>query len=188
MTADLPHGVVLCRHDATSAGGLIEQLGDVYEDARAEAPYNRDPDRRWQREGFLERTRRQATNGGFVLIAAKANDDIIGFAFGLPIEAGRWFDGDTEPPSDIKNAPKFAVIELNVRRAWRSRGIGRALLDALLYGRSESYAILSSLPGTQAHAMYQRWGWRIVVHTKQDSGLPPWDTLALALALRDTTS
>lgn len=169
----------LHRHAAAAAALLVDALADVYEDARAEPPYNSDP--RWGREAFVERTRRQAISPDFVLVTAHVDDLLVGFAFGQPVAAGRWFQGDTEPPTDILAARKFGVTELNVRRSFRRRGIGHALMDALLADRTEPYAILGSLPGTPAHQMYQRWGWRKVAHTLPDIGLPPWDTLALPL-------
>jgi GNAT superfamily N-acetyltransferase len=175
----LPAGVDLERHDSAAAADLVDDIADVYADARAEPPYDTHP--RWGRTGFVDRTKQQVTHRDFALVTARTKDSLVGFAFGEPIAEGRWFNGDTTPPAEILAASKFAVIELNVRRSCRNRGIGRALLDHLLADRPEAYAMLSTLPDTEAHRLYLRWGWRKVANTLPDSGLPPWDTLVLAL-------
>lgn len=172
----------LARHTGTAASALVSELGDVYADARAEPPYI--GGELWSRDAFVARTTKQAADPGFLVVTGRVETVLVGFAFGLPFAAGQWFKHDTTPPKPILDAPKFAVIELNVRQAWRNRGIGRVLLDALLDRRPEPYAILSNLPDTAARQMYERWGWRKVSQTISESGLPPWDTLALDLADR----
>jgi len=166
-------------HDGVLGAALVDQLADAYVDARSEPPYNGEPP--WNKAGFIGRTTRQAADPGFALVTAHDDGKIVGFAFGRPIAPQRWFEGDTAPPPEILAATKFAVIELDVRPAWRNRGIGHALLDALLADRPEEYGMLSTLPDTPARAMYQRWGWRKAATTEPDSGLPPWETFVLPL-------
>jgi GNAT superfamily N-acetyltransferase len=175
-----PPGSALQLHDNVAAADLLDQIADVYVEARAEPPYDTNP-AIWSREAFVDRTRQQVRNPGFVLVTAHIHDELVGFAFGLPFESGRWFRGSSEPPAEILAATKFAVIELNVRKPWRRRGIGRALLDELLDGRPEGYAMLTSLPEAAAYRMYERWGWRPVATMLPESGLPPWGTLVFPL-------
>ncbi|GAA4725929.1 GNAT family N-acetyltransferase [Phytohabitans rumicis] len=174
-----PSGIELRHHNVITAARLIGEIADVYADARAEPPYDSDP--RWQRPAFVSRFSQQANDPEIALVAAYADTEMVGFAYGRPIAPGRWFEGDTAPPDDILAATKFAVVELNVCQSWRRRGIGRALLDELLRDRPEQYAMLSTLPGLKAHQMYERMGWRHVATTLPDSGLPPWCTLILPL-------
>lgn len=63
---------------------------------------------------------------------------------------------------EVLAASKFAVIELDVVKSYRGQGLGKALLQEILANRHERFATLAALPGTQAHAMYLRWGWRNV--------------------------
>ncbi|WP_327047326.1 GNAT family N-acetyltransferase [Microbispora sp. NBC_01189] len=145
----------------TAADAFDDEYADVYMEIRAEPPYNSGP--LYRRDRFLERTHTQAQNPGFTLVAAEDGDTLAGFAFGLPFPAGRWWGGETTlGPAEVVAADKFAVIELNLREPYRGRGIGRRLLDELMSGRQESYAVLLSLPTAPAHAMYERWGWRVV--------------------------
>jgi GNAT superfamily N-acetyltransferase len=133
------------------------------------------------REKFVERTSHQLRNPEFSLVTAHQDGELAGFAFGLPIEAGQWFAEDTAPPEEILTARKFAVIELDVRRAWRRRGIGRALMNELLAGRSEQYAMLGTLVDSPARPMYERWGWRQAATSLPGDEFPPMDTLVLPL-------
>jgi GNAT superfamily N-acetyltransferase len=171
--------VQIHRHQPDEAAQLVEDLGDVYAAARAEPPYQDDP--RWNRDAFVERTTAQVRRPGFVLVTAHHDGELVGFAFGQPIPPGRWYEGDRPPPDHIRDASKFSITELDVVPAWRRQGIGRALVDELLAGRPERYAMLSTLPGLPAHRMYERWGWTVVTGTLPDSGLPPWNTLVLPL-------
>lgn len=180
-------GVELRRHDAPAAASMLDQLADLYDEVRAEAPYN-SAGPIWTRQAFLDRTRTQLADPGFVLVTAQADKQLVGFAFGLPMAPGRWFSGDTSPPADILAASKFAVIELNVARPWRRQGIGRALLDSLLADRSEQYAMLGTLIEAPARRVYERWGWRSVAASQPNTGIPPMETLVLPLTARRASS
>lgn len=179
MTGNTSAEITMRRYGTAGATELLEQLGDVYADARSEPPYDAGP--LWRRDAFLARTGRQVNDLGFVLVSAYAGDVMVGFAFGRPLGPAAWFEGDTTPPDDILAATKFAVTELNVRKAWRNRGIGRRLLDELLAGRPETYAILSTMPNSPAWPLYLRWGWRVVAHTLADIDFPYMDTFVLPL-------
>lgn len=177
MPVEGPEGVELRELDGVAVGAMIEELADVYVDARTEPTFAKDP--LWKRESFVSRTRLQVGHEGFSLVAAYAEGTLVGFSFGFPIGPGRWFQGDTEPPQEILNATKFAIIELDVRRAWQARGIASALFHRLLEGRPEEYGMLGSLPGTRMRAVYERWGWRKVAEAAPGSGLPEIDTLVV---------
>ncbi|MFC4585462.1 GNAT family N-acetyltransferase [Sphaerisporangium corydalis] len=145
-------------HHATEE--LDDEYVDVYLDIRAEPPYNSGP--LYQRDRFLDRSRKQMENEGFDLVVARSGGTLAGFAFGFRVPAGRWWGGGPGPSEELVNVDKFAVVELNLRREYRGHGYGRRLLDELLAGRPEKWAILLSLPAAPAHAMYEHLGWSVV--------------------------
>jgi GNAT superfamily N-acetyltransferase len=174
----LPENLVLRHLGPAEAADAVDYLVEVYRDARQDPEFDGPL---WTREAFLDRTRSQVQNPGFELVTAEVGDEIVGIAFGLPFAAGRWWAGTgTAPPPEVLEVTRFAVIELDVRKAWARRGIGRVLLDELLSRRPETMAMLTTRPGTWTRAMYDRWGWRKVAETKSPSG-PVMDTLVLPL-------
>ncbi|GAA3808895.1 hypothetical protein GCM10022226_31450 [Sphaerisporangium flaviroseum] len=146
-------------------GDAAEVLADEYVvpylEIQAEPPYNSNPNA--SRERYLERTRRQVDNPGFHLVSAgDEGGRLIGWTFGLPFAAGRWWGGDNTPaPDEVLQAEKFAVIELNVILKERGKGYGRRLLEELLGARPEPWAMLLSLPAAPAHDMYEHLGWHV---------------------------
>jgi GNAT superfamily N-acetyltransferase len=149
--------VVLTRHDAAEAARRVAEFRDLYAEAYDEPPYHYGPK---DVEEFGARFERQLARPGFVLIAGEIVGELAGLAYGFVMGPGVWWrNAKTDPPDEIKDQPKFAVIELLVRRAHRGHGYARQLLDTLLEGRSEPSATLLAKPGALAHEMYQRWGW-----------------------------
>lgn len=117
---------------------MLDEVTDLYLEVRSELDHNNSIN---TRESFVERTTRQAGQEGFRGVLARCGGTLVGFTFGLPLPAGVWWTSKGDPPPpEILDAPKFAVIELNVATPWRGRGIGRALHDALLRDRPEPYA------------------------------------------------
>ncbi|MGW0810705.1 N-acetyltransferase family protein [Nonomuraea sp. NPDC002799] len=155
-------GLVLRHMTGEHAKAVLEApYVDIYLNIRSEPPYN--AGQLYSRERFIERTRAQTDLPGFELVAAEIDGEPVGFAFGFTMAAGRWWGGDaTPPPAAVLDAPKLAVVELDLLAAHRGQGLGKRLLAALLDGRTELCATLLSRPDTLAHAMYQRWGWTIV--------------------------
>jgi GNAT superfamily N-acetyltransferase len=159
----------------------MPELSAVYQEVYAEPPYNSGP--LFDPRRFDERTRRQAERDGFTLVTARRTDhELIGYSFGLRFAEGIWWSGDaTPPPSHILSQPKFAVIELVVRRPFRGRGLGRRLLDTLLAGRTEPFAVLTSYADAPARDLYRRWGWTQIGSAQHTADSPALDSLALAL-------
>jgi GNAT superfamily N-acetyltransferase len=166
---------------AETVTSRINELAELYAEVYAEPPYDSGP--LWSPSAFIDRTRRQADRDGFTFLAALVGHQAVGFSFGLPFQEGAWWSGDaTEPPTHLRAASKFAVIELIVRKEWRGVGIGHQLLDRLLASRGEQYAILTAMPNADARSMYERWGWvqTGTAHHTPDS--PVLDALARPLA------
>ena len=86
----------------------------LYLAIRAEPPYNSAP--LYPREAFLARTTKQAGSDDFeIVIAQSPAVELVGFAFGLPFAENVWWSGTgTVPPSDLRTARKFAVVELKL--------------------------------------------------------------------------
>lgn len=164
--------------DGRAALDLLDELADLYVQVYAEPPY--DSARKYSRARFVQRTRQQAVASGFTLITAWRSDALVGFAFGFAMPPGTWWGNASSPPPEVLEAPKVAVIELIVSKAERGRGIGRALLDALLGDRPERYATLAAVLGADAYDMYLRWGWQKAGEFRAE---PPFsDALVLPLS------
>lgn len=146
------------RHTGEQTLAILPELADVYEDARRQDPHSDDP--LFSRSQFIIRTEDQTGRAGFELVTVHADDDTLaGFSFGFPFGVGNWWADADKPPEPFLAATKFAVIELDVRPAYQRRGMAKALLNTLLSKRAETYATLAAIPGSQAQAMYERWGW-----------------------------
>jgi GNAT superfamily N-acetyltransferase len=156
------------RGDGKAALALFSQLADLYQEAYAEPPYHSGP--LFDADAFEARTRRQATRDGFTIVWAETNGRVVGFAFGFMMPAGGWWAGQAATPPDRV-----------VARAWRGHGIGRRLLDELLSGRPESFAILTAVRDAPARAMYARWGWEQVGTAQHTTDAPVMDQLVLRL-------
>jgi GNAT superfamily N-acetyltransferase len=169
--------------DGGTVSDVLDDMVEVYSEVYAEPPYNSGS--LWQRDAFLDRTRRQVARAGFHIIHTRSQDgEIIGYSFGVPFEQGRWWSSNaSDPPVEILSATKFAVIELILRKPWRGRGIGRQMHDRLLKDRPEQYAILTAHPMAPARRMYQRWGWRQVGTAQHSVDSPVFDALVLPLPL-----
>lgn len=105
----------------------------------------------------------------YELVTARAGDELVGFVFGYSLRQDRdWFAGLQPAPeegfTDERGGERTVVLaEIEVRKAWQGRGIGRGLHDSFLRGRREERATLSADPAaTATHALYEGWGWQRV--------------------------
>ncbi len=109
-------------------------------------------------------------------VAPEASGELVGFAYGVALKPDtQWWSGTTEPlPDELTaewNGRTFAIIDLAVRADHRKRGIGRALLDALLASRQERRATLTVQPvATDTKEFYAYLGWQWVGTTKAPAG------------------
>lgn len=165
--------------DPATAVARVGDLRAVYEVVYAEPPYTQGPD---DADEFEQRLARQSAQPGFRLIAAVDGDQVVGFCYTITLPAGRWWRGaQQDPPADLVGSDKVAVVELVLLAPYRGRGMGRALLAAVLEGRPERWATLLAEPDAPARAIYAHWGWG-QVGTVQSQ--PEWgadDALALRL-------
>jgi GNAT superfamily N-acetyltransferase len=167
------------RHTNTETIRSLDDLADLYDEVYAEPPYNSSPI--FARSEFLRRTAAQAQSPGFTLITAEGDDGLVGFSLGLSFGTNWWRGEFTPPPDELAGATRFAVIELLVRQRFRGVGTGRDLLNDLLSGRPEDYAMLTSVPEAPAHSMYQHWGWRKIGAASPTERGPMMEVMALPL-------
>lgn len=145
------------RHSGEQLLTMLHDIANLYDEIHSDMPEEQGGI--FSRESFLMRTAGQAQVAGFELVTATSGELLVGFSFGHPMPAGRWWGDCTPVRQEILSSSKFAVIELDVRRSYRRQGIGKTLLDMLLRDREEDFATLASTPGTIANAMYKRWDW-----------------------------
>jgi GNAT superfamily N-acetyltransferase len=162
--------------------GVLEEMAAIYERVYAEPPYNSAP--KFSPTRFVSRTREQAMTPDFTLVTARRDGALAGYTFGFPMPPGGWWVGASKPPNGILVSRKFAVIELLVDKPHRKKGIGQALLGALLDGRPEIYATLAAVIKADAYGWYLRNGWRKTGEFRTE---PPYAN-ALLLDLPPATS
>jgi GNAT superfamily N-acetyltransferase len=169
----------IVRQEAQTVTANLEQIADIYDEVYAEPPYNGGP--LFTRDAFLTRTRSQIAAEGFAFVAATSDAGIVGFCFGFSL-GRRWWGGESsQPPTNVANATKYAVIELVMRRPFRNSGAGRKLLGELLRDRREEYATLLSVPGAAARGIYERWGWHKAGTVQPNPDAPVMDAMVLPL-------
>jgi len=158
-----PRDLSLISHTAAEAAQLMDELCEVYADAYGAVPGE---DTREKSGAFRERATGALGARNYSLVTAEVGGQLVGFAFGYSLRCERgWWDGlSPEPPEGFteETSDRTVVLaEIEIRRAWQGQGIGRAVHDAFLSGRSEERATLASNPkATDTHALYERWGWQ----------------------------
>lgn len=183
-----PSRLTLTPHSATEAALLMNELCEVYADAYGAVPGE---DTHEKSGAFRERATGALGATRYSLETAQVDGQLVGFAFGYSLRRERgWWDGlSPEPPEGFteETGDRTVVLaEIEVRRAWQGRGIGRAVHDAFLSGRSEQRATLASNPhAKEIHALYERWGWQKmgIVPGKPGSYYPEYVRFVLSLSL-----
>ncbi|MFJ8690756.1 GNAT family N-acetyltransferase [Micromonospora wenchangensis] len=166
----------------SSADRFLSPLVDLYAIVYAEPPYQEGPQ---EVARFRESLPGEAARPGFSMIAAEDDGLLIGAAYGWTMPAGTWWSrSDQDPPSEIRDVDKFAVLEWMVHPGRRESGIGTELMHRLLSQRTERYATLAANPTSNARRIYQRTGWRQVATSTLPWG-PPMDLLIRPLPMTD---
>ena len=158
-----PRGVQLAHHNSDRAAGYMDALCAAYADAYGAVP-GEDID--VKSSAFRDRATKALGARNYDLVTAHADDELVGFVFGYSLRADRgWWDGlRPEPPAgfiDETGTRTVVLAEIEVRRSWQGKRLGRALHDEFLRGRAEERATLSTGPNADtARAIYERWGWQ----------------------------
>ncbi|MGW4464045.1 GNAT family N-acetyltransferase [Micromonospora sp. NPDC004704] len=164
-----------------SAALWFEEVADLYATVYSEAPYEEGPE---QVDVFRSKLPEELSRPGFELVVAVEDDSAVGVAYGWTMPAGTWWSSaDREPPPNLLDADKFALMEWIVHPSRRGEGVGAELIRRLIDGRPESWATLASDPRSAARSMYERAGWRDVGRSVLPWG-PAMDLLALFLPSR----
>jgi hypothetical protein len=167
--------------DGDRARRLANELGELYAEVYAEPPYDEGPQHTAR---FVDQFHQHVQQDGFSFASAVEDGHLVGAAYGYTMANGAWVGSATsEPPDHIRTGPKFVIKEWIVRRSHRGEGLGIRLLDLVLTGRSEPYAILSANPDAPARAIYERLGWRHCGFSQPDF-LPRMEILSLPLSGR----
>lgn len=181
-----PDGVALRHRDTRQAAALLDPLCLLHDTVFSEPPFRwTDEESEHHRQSLIS----LIANPTFALITADAASGLIGFAYGVALRPDtQWWSGMKEPlPDELTDEWKgrtFAIIDVAVREEHRKRGIGRALIDALLASRSEERAALTVQPvATDTKEFYEHLGWQRVGTTKAPEGAasPFFDVYLLPL-------
>ena len=153
------------------------------------------PEAGQHRAGFaVAHTRRAGFRGMAALVDsgdfAGPDGALIGFAYGYATAPGQWWHDQVRaalPPALVREwlAGCFELSELHVRPAWQGRGIGRALLTALVDGLPQRTVLLSTPEGdTRAWRLYRSLGFvDLVRHHLFPGDSRPFAVLGIRLPL-----
>jgi ribosomal protein S18 acetylase RimI-like enzyme len=142
------------------SGPLFEGAIVVYADAFARPPYS-DLDRGREVRARIRDTHRHRK--GFRFFIAEDNGAVLGMAYGYHGEDGQWWHDAVARWIGPRLAERwlsdaFEVVEVAVAPAAQGQGIGTALVTALVEGRPERTAVLSTRTDSRAHELYARLG------------------------------
>jgi ribosomal protein S18 acetylase RimI-like enzyme len=161
------------RLEVVAADALdVEALAAVYETVFTEPPYS-EPDA----SDLRHRLPIHRERPGFRLVTAAVDGEVVGFAYEYTgARGGRWSDrlaavlGDET--ADGVLGGHLVLAELAVVPAVRGRGIGAALLGAMLLERTEPRVLLQTHDGeTPAMRLYRRAGFRRLAAMPPDAVL-----------------
>lgn len=168
--------------DGPATSQIFDQLRDLYAEVYAEPPYHEGPQHVAQ---FTRWLTTELGRDGFVLAHARVSGELAGAVYGFTLREGKWMEpAASAPPQDLRDVPKFNIAEWMVRKRYRGIGIGRELLNLILTGRPEPYAILASNPAALARQIYDRLGWAKAGIIRPQS-MPQMDVLVLPLKSTD---
>jgi ribosomal protein S18 acetylase RimI-like enzyme len=139
-------------------------------------------------EWARERLPRHAGRDGFVFLAARFDNVLVGFGYGYTGAHGQWWtDHVAEALTPAQRAewlapPHFEIVELHVRPAYQRAGIGSRLLAQLLTRQAHDRALLSTqLSSRKARGFYAKNGWQELAEVDFGVGYPPYLVLGKRL-------
>ena len=135
-----------------------------------------------------ERLPRHATREGFVFLAARHDEAVVGFGYGYTGALGQWWtDHVSRALTDAQRAewlhpPHFEIVELHVRPAYQRGGIGSRLLAQLLSRQRHDRALLSTQRSSRkARGFYAKNAWQELAEVDFGVGYPPYLVLGKRL-------
>ena len=140
-------------------GPLFEGAISVYADAFAQPPYS-DPDRGDEVRSRLRdvHSKRPGFRG---FAATESGRRVLGMIYGYHGAQGQWWHDTVRKALSRQMArdwlsDSYELVEVAVDPGEQSRGIGQALILALLDGRPETTCVLSTRIDSRAHELYRR--------------------------------
>jgi GNAT superfamily N-acetyltransferase len=179
--------LILRSYIADPNGALLRMVRPIYAEVFAEPPYGEGPA---EVEDFVAYWQTVATQPGFRLVLVFVCHQLIGFAFGVPMDVeADWWDGLLDPVTSDETSEypgrTFVVRELAVRLPHRRRGIGHYLHQSLLAERPEERVTLLVRPEAEAaHAAYTAWGYRSLGRLRPDPEAPVYIAMIRNLPLK----
>lgn len=158
-------------------GPLFSGAIDVYSAAFARPPYS-DPDRGDEIRARLLDVHRY--RDGFRAFCAVGRDgSVLGITYGYHGEPGQWWHDTVAaalPPGEAARwlADSYELVELAVHPVHQNRGIGTALIAALLEGATEATCVLSTRSDSRAHRLYRRLGFQVLTEMRFVPGGAPF--------------
>jgi ribosomal protein S18 acetylase RimI-like enzyme len=120
---------------------------------------------------FLDRELRvHRDREGFSFVGAVDGGELIGFVYGVTGRRGQWWSDHVALHApvelvDVWVGGHFEVVELAVLPEARGRGVGAALMIALLEDRPEPCALLATWQhDSPSRRLYERLGWIELLH------------------------
>jgi ribosomal protein S18 acetylase RimI-like enzyme len=168
--------------DVPQALQAAPELAAVYLSAFGAPGYDESPARAEQFGS--EQLPLHSERDGFKFVVARAEERIVGFAYGFTGERGQWWSdriAETAPPEIVDEwvGGHFEIVELAVMVEAQGQGLGAALHDVLVADLPHEKALLSTyIDDRPAPRLYRRKGWQVLV---PDLG---WGSALYGLRLR----
>jgi ribosomal protein S18 acetylase RimI-like enzyme len=149
---------------AAEVAAARSQLREVYQQAFAGPPYNRDAG---VAEGFASSLVRHVGREGFRALVARegGTGTIVGFAYGYGTEPGQWWHDQVARAMTAQQLERwlegaFELVEFAVAPRAQGQGLGSQLHDTLLRDLPYRTAVLSTMQAeTVALQLYRKRGW-----------------------------
>jgi GNAT superfamily N-acetyltransferase len=178
-----PTELAYARFEGQAAAGPLDALVPAYEEVYAEPPYREGPD---DVALFVTHYRAHVQRSGMRLAVARDGDEVVGFAYGLPLAAdAAWWHGVQglhEEFTREDGVRTFAVFELAVRKGWRRRGVAARLHALLRDGLAVERVTLAVRPEPEAkpaQSAYAKWGYRGVGVVRPRAEGPAYTVMVL---------
>ncbi|GAB3945570.1 hypothetical protein GCM10029976_071570 [Kribbella albertanoniae] len=148
--------------DRTASLGIATELGEVFAAAFAGEEHS---------DATHFATDQLPTHAGrddFRLVAAR-DESVLGFAYGVTGWPGQWWSDRIAAAIPAELAAEwigghFEVVELAVIPEAQGRGLGAALMTALMDGLPHRKALLTTyVDDRAAPRLYRRLGWQVLV-------------------------
>ncbi|MGW6281091.1 GNAT family N-acetyltransferase [Kribbella sp. NPDC055071] len=153
--------------DGAAALEVAPELGGVFFAAFSAPGYN---DENADAERFAtEQLPTHAPRDDFRLVSATVDGRIVGFAYGFTGWPGQWWSDRVAATISPELAAEwigghFEVVELAVVPDAQGRGLGTALMEALMSGLPHRRALLTTyVDDRTAPRLYRRLGWQVLV-------------------------